>query len=217
MKVKYINPTAFPSTLKIESQVADYYMGNDSAHDLAHARHVCGWALGIGNSLGLLNAHVREIILASYCHDMFASNRVHHHKLAHDFVETGGLHNLGWGLTPVQTKRIAMACLEHRSACPKTDLYSPVSEIISAADFGKPNNKLRYLRSYNYAKDKLGLNKDDAIVHAHNHIAEKFGNPDLSQLRPMYRSLFELEYLESADEIFQQTLDETKQLIEGLL
>ncbi|MGL5397207.1 MAG: hypothetical protein ACRDBQ_18320 [Shewanella sp.] len=128
--------------------------------------------------------YVPLALIGAGVHDIYSTveNRAEHHRLAYDWV----LNNSGFlrDTFPEIIRReedvlcVAFAALEHRSSYEYRTYYSPVSELVSAADRGIVTVEVGsyFDRSYLYARTSANKNVADSVIHSIEHIKEKFGH-----------------------------------------
>lgn len=151
----------------------EYITKCDDAHNEEHIRAVVRTAYELGR--GDLN-----IVIAALIHDLGCSvpelRETHEHESVRIGItllkEYSGKGTLFKDVICMAT--ILEAVVEHRSTF-KGVRTSWESNVVAAADRGRPNLKMTYYRSYLYALSKLGVSEAEAKVHAHSHIASKCG------------------------------------------
>lgn len=124
----------------VRRYVLDDYRLNDRGHQIGHADDVCIQALKI-NTQYALGLDERAIVVACYLHDMFARHRRLHHVLGSMIVHEA---DTPWvEIFSVDTARdVECAVCEHRASY-KGDFHSLLSELVSAADRGAPEDPER--------------------------------------------------------------------------
>ncbi len=177
---------------------APYYANGDKAHLIDHADSVCNLALEINHC-----CEEKLVILASYLHDLFnAEDRKNHNKLAYEYVlkqEDRFLKELEQS----ELLEVAHAVLEHRASF-KGEFYSKLSELISAADRGRPNLKEVVIRS-------MGYNNENAEDVA-KHIKEKYATDGYANYPKVYKELFAKELAEFQKEADDITVERVLEL-----
>ena len=186
-----------PATLKllrdITRYVKPYYAINDKAHNLKHAAEVAMLGLEL-NERFELGENPAMIIVAAYMHDTFSSaDRDNHHTLASEEVI-----KCKWPgseqFTQEEVFKIAAACAEHRASF-KGEFYSMLSEIISAADRGRPDLLDWFKRAYIYGIDKLGItDKKEAMVRAVGRIQEVYGEDGYANIPRLWSMAYSDEF-----------------------
>ena len=174
-----------------------YYEKSDEAHLINHADDVCDLALKINRE-----CDEKLVILAAYLHDMFnRDNRAKHNELAYKYVLTADDKFLK-ELSCEERKQVAYAVLEHRASF-KGKFYSPLSEIISAADRGFPDLDFIVIRSMKFN------NGNARKVYAH--ISRKYGTNGYAKYPEIYQKIFSEElarFQRLADELTVEKIEE---------
>ena len=182
---------------EVRAYYAPYYENSDEAHLINHADNVCDLALKINRE-----CDEKLVILASYLHDMFnRDNRAKHNELAYKYVLTADDKFLKM-LSGEERKQVAHAVLEHRASF-KGKFYSPLSEIISAADRGLPDLDFIVIRSMKFN------NGNARKVYAH--ISRKYGTNGYAKYPDVYREIFSEElakFRRLADELTVEKISE---------
>ena len=169
---------------KIRTFVLPFYKKNDKAHQIDHADEVYETALKINKQFHL-HQNMDDIALAVYLHDIFSNKnqRKLHHKLASDFV-LQSKDDILKNISAERRRLIANAILEHRASF-EGKYSSKLSELLAAADRGKPNLKKDLERSTKYHKG----NTAEAI----KHMKEKFGRYGYAKYPEVYKKFYEKE------------------------
>lgn len=184
----------------IRDFVLPFYKENDLAHQIDHADDVCDLGLKLNETLEV-KEEVALVILAAYFHDIFAKDREVHHELSYKYVSEMQNEILS-ALSNGDRKKVAMACLEHRSSFHGT-FFSSLSEIISSADRGYPNLSDTLERSKVFWMSKYNANQESAEKHAREHMKEKYGANGYANYPLLYRRYFKKEL-----EVMQQEIDD---------
>lgn len=182
-----------------------YYGFNSDSHGYKHIDEVFELSIKIKEKLNL-DISDNLILIASYCHDMFSSlNREQHHELAYRYILNTNIYFLN-ELDEQERYLVACAVREHRASY--TGEYTSIlSEIISAADRGIPNEKKNIIRAYQFASEKYlkydingkllkesellkSINRTDSIVTAIQHTKEKFGSNGYARYNKIYLDYF---------------------------
>lgn len=124
--------------------------------------------------------YIAMIIVAAYYHDTGCciDRDTHHIIAANNVLAHAPVLKELCSFSVQDIYDISTACLQHRSSY-KEDVTLELSQIIAAADRGKPLLTMYDLyRSYKYGRSKLGLMHDDAITHGITHIIEKYVDND---------------------------------------
>lgn len=150
----------------------DHYALNDGAHRESHFREVTETALAMNRALDLAECP-RLITIVSWIHDLFAWERGFHHELSYRWV-LGTSDPVITQLTPEERRKVAQACREHRASW-RGDYSSTLSELMSSADRGMASTQDVYHRAYLFARDRHGLDKEQALLKAREHLVGKFG------------------------------------------
>lgn len=173
----------------VRSFVIPYYERNDSAHKIAHADSVCCLALKLNDFLPIeKRVEVPLIILASYFHDVAASDRKVHHIKAAEIVRTIDFEFLV-DLDAKDREIVALACLEHRASY-SGEFSSMLSEIISSADRGKPALQYHLQRSIQFNMDRENMTYDAARINACLHMKDKYGEGGYANYPNLYKTYF---------------------------
>lgn len=162
-----------------------YYDKNDAGHKIDHPLDVFMTAIDIDMTIKL-RISSDEILAASFIHDMFVHlGRKDHHELAYAFAKSedypGKLE-----LSPEAQIRVARAVLEHRASY-TGDFYSPLSELISSADRGKPDFSKHIERAL---KNRSDRGEADPLAGAIAHIKEKYGTGGYARYPEMYLKVY---------------------------
>lgn len=139
----------------------DFYEEDDVEHGIKHVLDVYKRAMNIViqqnylNTSNFNNVNFKNIAFAAIGHDIFSrTDRDEHHTKAYDLImRRSESICAAFGLNPTDVKIIAMACKEHRAKFKGTP-YSPLSELISAADRDEPKLESLIKRIYGCAIDK---------------------------------------------------------------
>lgn len=157
---------------------------NDVAHWFDHVSAVIRQGLFLAHlvhaesSKELKQRSTRVIAIAALLHDTACwYDRDRHHDIAADWVLNlvDSQEALDfYGLSPEEITPIAICIREHRASWPhkRTSLDS---DIVAAADRGEFKIEECLRRSYLYGRFKKGLAPLDAMNHACDHIADKYG------------------------------------------
>lgn len=169
--------------------VGKMYSEADQAHDQLHADMVTCNAIRIASNDDLLLT-----TLAAYIHDIGCCvNRDFHEQAG---VTLAGILDREYkvaktlGMTDDEWSKVLRGIAEHRSSF-EGPYSSMVSIIVATADRSPPIRPIDlYVRSYEYAKGH-GKNHQDAIVHAFNHIPDKFGRDGYAKYPGLYYDVYE--------------------------
>ena len=146
----------------------------------------------------------RNAILAAFMHDIGCSiDRDKHHEIGAELAEAVlELYDIECDLDIV-----VKAVLEHRASW-KGGYSSKASEYVSAADRGCPDADKHLKRSYLYAKSKLGKSHEQSVLHAFEHIREKFleNTPEAPE---WYYEYYQKEWAEMRKVLAEETLERT--------
>lgn len=199
------------STLRdeIRAFVAPFYAKNDAAHHIDHADMVCDLGLELNQFMGLTRPKDKQeetlILLAAYFHDIYAIHREEHHVLAFNFVDTSKDGPLGL-VSPSDKYKVARACLEHRASF-KGLFFSPLSELISSADRGKPDldHIKQRSRLFYLSRHAKGTPEDEALAQEHvkTHLKRKYSKHGYANRPEIYQAYFKTELLAMQKEIEQ--------------
>lgn len=157
---------------------------NDVAHWFDHVGAVVKQGLFLSrlvtveSSKAIADKCNRIVATAALLHDTACwMDRDRHHEIAAEWImdTLDNQESLDfYGLIPDEVPIIAKAILEHRASW-QLKRSCLESEIVAAADRGKLEYEECLRRSYLYGRFKKGLDPDQALTHACEHIAEKFG------------------------------------------
>ena len=162
----------------IKKIVKPFYALNDKAHSMTHAMDVVRNVKFICKELypadDLL---VKLAVTAAWLHDIKChESRKLHNELAYEWVLQNPQILIDLGFLNEDVSIIAKACMEHRSSY--KDIRSLVGDIVAAADRG-PSSAAdlpeMVERATTFGIKHFKLNSEDALIHAHNHMHEKFG------------------------------------------
>jgi hypothetical protein len=177
--------------------VCAYIGRNDAGHSYEHVFDVVREA-------DRLSGGDRNAILAAFMHDIACGiNRDRHHQIGSHLAET--LLRI-YGIKCDQTI-VARAILEHRASW-KDGYSSKVSEYVAAADRGVPDADKHLKRSYLYARSKLGKTHEQSVLHAHEHIREKFLD-NTPEVPDWYMDYYRAEWAEMRRTLRSETLEDT--------
>ena len=177
--------------------VCEHIAKNDAGHSYEHVFDVVQEA-------SRLSGGDRNAILAAFMHDIACGiNRDQHHQIGAQLAE--GL--LEMYDIECDLDIVVKAVLEHRASW-KGGYSSKVSEWVSAADRGVPNADKHLKRSYLYAKSKLGKSHEQSVLHAFEHIREKFleNTPEAPE---WYYEYYREEWAEMRRTLRSETLETT--------
>lgn len=140
-----------------------FYENVDKSHGLEHVNEVTDLALEVCDKINEKYSYpisAYDVIVAGIAHDIFSyTDRDEHHTKAMEYIlqDTGEIYNY-----VTNQQHIACAVGEHRASY-KGEYTSILSEIISAADRGRPNLHDIIKRVYECACDStlvFNLDKD---------------------------------------------------------
>jgi len=160
--------------------VLPYYSLNDAGHDIHHAHSVAN--LAVMYAAEFAPEFIREAKVAGYLHDICVSRgRKDHHTNAvveltegplkrwfSDYVKAHELN--GWA--------ILQACAEHRASY-KGEFSTPLSEVVSSADRGRPSLDGVIQRIF---QSIPGRSSQDAMAF----VIKKYGGYSVAQFPSMY-------------------------------
>ncbi len=180
----------------IKEALSFYYELNDSeSHGYQHLDNVYELAI---NMKAKLNIEIPNNIIgiAAYTHDMFSSiNRKLHHELAYKYVLDTSVYFLN-DLHTNDRYLIACAVREHRASY-QGEYTSILSELLSAADRGKPDIKSTIIRSYKYsAETNPDANEFTLYSLVREHMLEKFSTNGYARYNDVYNKYFKDELKE---------------------
>lgn len=180
----------------IKEALSFYYELNDSeSHGYQHLDNVYELAMDMKAKLNI-DIPNNIIGIAAYTHDMFSSiNRKLHHELAYKYVLDTSVYFLN-DLHTNDRYLIACAVREHRASYEGT-YTSILSELLSAADRGKPDIKSNVIRSYKYsAETNPDANEFTLFSLVRKHMIEKFSTNGYARYNDLYNRYFEVELKE---------------------
>lgn len=206
----------------IKELVKDFIGGNDSAKvilvetlygnakDKAHGTEHIYNVLADAKMLKGSNLNTYET-LAVIFHDCGNEvDRDEHHNIGAEYINDI-LKELNYKDRDV----VKMAIKEHRASY-KGEFFSEVSELLSSADRGKPDNLAYTLkRSYDYAV-KHGDSHEDAILHAVDHIEAKYGRNGYAKFPPLYLNFYKSTIHKFWDDIDKLTVEKAKYMIKSV-
>lgn len=176
-----------------------FYQINDRAHQIAHVITVTDEAMEINRVLEL---GLDDCILvgAAMTHDLFNTNREMHHDLVRMYLLTNSIY---WMREFSEKERMIMAAAagEHRASY-KGEYTSMYSEVVSAADRGRPNDRSAVIRCAVYGFDKSGYTGVALFNHVMSHMREKYGTSGYARYPDLYTKF----YSESLSK-FQATME----------
>lgn len=183
---------------KVLMVVEPWYEHTDEAHRMDHIRSVVSNVITIGTARGMPYRTIELGIIAAGYHDIFSSkeHRKVHHEMAHNWCIVNANILMGlYGVTRDEVSEIAHATLQHRGSF-KGEYLGLVSELVAAADRGipSPSSVDHYVtRSYLYGRTNLGLDRPNAVVHAVEHVKDKFGDKGYARVPGWYREMYSVE------------------------
>lgn len=180
--------------------VKELYKHHDAAHTYSHIedvyRNACNILQFIGEKMTpvLLNAIMFHDVMA-------AKDRDNHHNAGAKWVlDNAERYN-------IEDAEIVAQCIREHRASFAGKFSSFEAEVLSSADRGRPDSAMALIeRSYQYARTKQNKEHSDAVFHAIEHIAEKYGRngyarkPDIYQkvyakdLKKLYNDIDNLKY-----------------------
>jgi hypothetical protein len=186
-----MNKTLNTLAKKVLNNVHGHYLSNDRGHQPNHAKEVMAEAKHLCHLAGFTLAERQAAVIGAGWHDAFADQRETHHQLAHDALMGDVVgYASEYGVTEEVIVLAARACLEHRASW-KGGYTSRVSELVSAADRGKPTSLKRELvRAMKYGMDKLGRDEVEAKINACAHMHEKYGRNGYAVYPVLYRKFY---------------------------
>lgn len=160
---------------------------NDEAHRFHHFINVEACGNAINDRLGL-NWNPKLIMMVAFFHDMFAWSRNNHHDMSHLWVLTTD-HPVVASLDPIERNLVALGCQEHRASrtLPFTCQFT---ELMNAADRelpGRIEDMLERAIQYRLAR---GMDRDEALIPAIEHLKEKFGVKGYARYPDLYAQAF---------------------------
>lgn len=180
----------------IKEALSFYYELNDSeSHGYQHLDDVYELAINMKEKLNIEIPN-NIIGIAAYTHDMFSSiNRKLHHELAYKYVLDTSVYFLN-DLHTNDRYLIACAVREHRASY-KGEYTSVLSELLSAADRGKPDIKSIVIRSYKFTVEhNPNANEHELYSLIQKHMIEKFSTNGYARYNDLYNRYFETELKE---------------------
>ena len=178
-------------------QVCEHISRNDAGHSYEHVFDVVREA-------DRLSGGDRNTVLAAFMHDIACGiNRDQHHQIGAQLAEALlEMYDIECDLDIV-----VKAVLEHRASW-KEGYSSKASEYVAAADRGVPDADKHLKRSYLYARSKLGKTHEQSVLHAFEHIREKFldNTPEVPE---WYMDYYREEWAEMRRVLSSETLERT--------
>lgn len=176
--------------------VKDFYLLTDPAHRIDHIEWVMANVFTIYNTVDLglgaedqKEAIFRQALIAAAYHDIYSHERKFHHFMSFQYVLDNPETFIDkYQLNKIQMYNVAYACMEHRGSW-KGPYHSLVSEIVAAADRGLPSefNIVEALkRSYLFARTTGGKTQVDSVVHAAEHLKDKYGKKGYGRVPKWY-------------------------------
>lgn len=203
-KVKEVSKRLKENFYKMESNdlLINSFYKKDGSHGASHIHDVLNLAEEITNKDPLLLTPIEHdaLILSCILHDITRDIDDDHHEesgaMLFDIMMKSSPEFKKIVLTRYIDKEhidlVKYAIKEHRASY-KGDFYSKVSEVLSSVDRGYPENlDLRIKRSFLYAKEH-GKDDQEALIHAIDHMKEKFGRNGYQKLPNIYKSFFKNE------------------------
>lgn len=149
-----------------------------------HVKHVVNNAVDINEKLGL-GLRVELLMLAAAWHDVAQETHreTHHLEGALQFIEAAD--RLAPSLSMWERYQVTWAIREHRASY--TDDYSTMySEVISAADRGKPDAQLIINRAWYHTQSKGVVDDRECAIAVAAHMREKFSSTGYQRLPELY-------------------------------
>lgn len=167
---------------KIKEVFGEFYNYTDAGHRFDHIEKVMSNVEWFAEQL-CWSKYIPLALIAAGAHDIFSTveDRDIHHEKAYSWILENKDLLMGnfpeYVKTEEDVKTVAFGALEHRSSFPLRTYYSPVSELVSAADRGIVTASVGsyFDRSYLYARSSAGKSVEDSIEHSIEHIKGKFG------------------------------------------
>lgn len=197
----------------------EYIKRSDSAHNEEHIRAVVREASylcdleGDGFERGTI-MH-RAIITAALCHDLGCSVKggrdMHEVYSAQIFL---GL-SQGYQYSHAYKMVVQEAILQHRASY-KGIRSSISSKIIAAADRGRPNAAVLFMRAYVYTKEVNDVDHDTAVRHAIDYNIAKYGYNGYARMQdnPVIREYYLSEAIAIEEEFENSTVDYVESCLE---
>lgn len=148
----------------------EYISRSDSAHNEEHVRAVVTEADNISLKEG--GDYKKNILIAALLHDVGCSVRDGREK--HEVYSAHIAMGLLYEYSYCGTSYIIEAILEHRGSFTGVR-SSPLSDILAAADRGRPSASVLFLRAYLFTKEVNDVDHDTAVLHAIDYNRAKFG------------------------------------------
>ena len=188
-----------------------YILKSDKAHNESHIKDVIrdAWAL----SSHLDEEDRKVVMLSALLHDTGcsvkgerATHEIHSERIANKLMDKHGI--------DVDRDKLSQCILEHRSSF-KGVRSGPLSDIMAAADKGRPDAGKMYRRAYAYSRDMHGASHEDAIAHAREHLREKFGKGGTAQITKnrLMMQMYKKDSLSAYDTIMNSTYDQVAEFI----
>jgi uncharacterized protein len=195
MEIKELTPENLKETLYL-------YYSSEGSHGFNHLDEVYKLALEMNKKLNL-ELDEREIMIVSYCHDMFSvSNRENHEIGAESFIINK--RNI-WFLKDLDNDviiRMAKAVAQHRASY-TGEFHSKLAELLNAADRGYLGIEQNIIRSLKYNIERYPNKSVKLLIeNVYNHGKDKFSSNGYMRFNDLYRLMFAEEI-----KIFQNYFD----------
>lgn len=164
--------------VKLLTESYDYIKASDAAHNEEHIRAVVLGADSLCDMEGIVDR--LQIITAALLHDVGCS--IKGGRDGHHIYSTHIAKGLLSDYPELCTDSMIKAIIEHRASF--TGVRSGItSNIVAAADRGRPNAPVLILRAYLYTKEINDVDHDTAVRHALDYNVSKYGSNGYARMR----------------------------------
>lgn len=193
----------------------EYIEKSDAAHDERHIRAVVREAGNLCTKLEVSRIERFCVLLSALTHDLGCSIRGGRdkHEVYSAQIMQGLMAEYKFG--QAREKLVTECILQHRASYTGTR-HQLASKIVAAADRGRPNASLLFLRAYAYTKEVNDVDHDTAIAHAIDYNIAKYGysgyakmadNPVISEFYPAEAVAIEREFEEATASYVEKCLE----------
>lgn len=184
---------------------------NDAAHQMDHIANVAKLALKIADAEGVKGRLIFK--LAALGHDCMCWRNRETHALEGASYTSGFLAGRGYSIDVCAL----IACMigQHRASF-KGTYQNKHSEIFACADRGAPDSKAMIQRSFAYAKS-MEYTDEQALIHATEHMREKFSNVGYAKYPQIYLKYFAEELAVQRAYFDTLTVAETAEVMRGVI
>lgn len=188
MQNSVITPTLLQSLRKkIRKDFHSHYALNDKAHRENHFTEVEEVAFEIQKTLNL-DCDPKLIVMGAWLHDLFAWDRKNHHLIAQEWVMLTD-YELIVELSTADRKLLSAACGEHRSTY-RGKFTSPLSELLSSADRGKPESVDKIMQRLLVYRENKGMSHDEAVADSLVYLKHKYSRTGFARKPAMWCTVY---------------------------